>query len=296
MKRALGTHRRYFDLIGFRVLAEKQEKSLAPSEATIMLKVGDRIEHTAAFGNGPVNALDGALRKALYKFYPVLRTMKLVDYKVRALSYEGGHGHGHKGAHRVERRGPDVGDRRRLGEHHRGKLAGPRGQHRLQAASGGGEGDEKRLLNIRDATKELNILRSLDSYTKPFELLGTYRLIDDGRRPEATVSIKADHAEMHEAATGVGPVDALANVLKKSPRLHLPLHQGDQARRFLVERCTTRRRVLRRRSRFRSIFTDGKEIWSVAAISENINMAAFLALIDGFEYAILLHKENGSID
>ena len=47
----------------------------------------------------------------------------------------------------------------------------------------------KRLLNIRDATKELNILRSLDSYKRPFELLGTYRLIDDGRRPEATVSI-----------------------------------------------------------------------------------------------------------
>ena len=74
----------------------------------------------------------------------------------------------------------------------------------------------KRLLNIRDATKELNILRSLDSYKKPFQLLGAYRLIDDGHRPEATVSIKADHGEMHEAATGVGPVDALANVLKKS--------------------------------------------------------------------------------
>ncbi|MGD0232651.1 MAG: citramalate synthase [Syntrophorhabdales bacterium] len=86
MKRAIGAHRRYFDLIGFRVVAEKQVGSLAPSEATIMLKVDDRIEHTAAFGNGPVNALDGALRKALHKFYPVLRDVTLVDYKVRALS------------------------------------------------------------------------------------------------------------------------------------------------------------------------------------------------------------------
>jgi 2-isopropylmalate synthase len=92
MKRALGVHKKFFDLIGFRVLAEKQEKSLAPSEATIMLKVGDRVEHTAAFGNGPVNALDEALRKALYKFYPVLRTMTLVDYKVRALSTREGTG------------------------------------------------------------------------------------------------------------------------------------------------------------------------------------------------------------
>jgi 2-isopropylmalate synthase len=92
MKRAVGTHRRYFDLIGFRVLAEKQERSLAPSEATIMLRVDGTIEHTAAFGNGPVNALDSALRKALYKFYPILRTMTLVDYKVRALSTREGTG------------------------------------------------------------------------------------------------------------------------------------------------------------------------------------------------------------
>ena len=93
----------------------------------------------------------------------------------------------------------------------------------------------KRLLNIRDATKELNILRSLDSYKKPFQLLGTYRLIDDGHRPEATVSIKADHGEMHEAATGVGPVDALANVLKKSLASIFPCHPGDKARRLLFE-------------------------------------------------------------
>jgi len=92
MKKALGTHKRYFDLIGFRVVAERQEKSLAPSEATIMLKVDGKVEHTAAFGNGPVNALDAALRKALYKFYPALREMTLVDYKVRALSSREGTG------------------------------------------------------------------------------------------------------------------------------------------------------------------------------------------------------------
>ena len=49
------------------------------------VKVGGKVEHTAAEGNGPVNALDNALRKALEKFYPKLREVKLLDYKVRVL-------------------------------------------------------------------------------------------------------------------------------------------------------------------------------------------------------------------
>jgi 2-isopropylmalate synthase len=55
------------------------------AEATIMVKVGGRVEHTAAMGDGPVNALDNALRKALEKFYPELKETRLVDYKVRVL-------------------------------------------------------------------------------------------------------------------------------------------------------------------------------------------------------------------
>jgi len=51
-----------------------------------MVKVGRRIEHTAATGNGPVNALDNALRKALEKFYPELKKVKLKDYKVRVVN------------------------------------------------------------------------------------------------------------------------------------------------------------------------------------------------------------------
>jgi 2-isopropylmalate synthase len=90
MKHALGIHRKYFDLVGFRVIVEKKEKNDSVSEATIMVKVGDRIEHTAALGSGPVNALDNALRKALHKFYPVLQEMSLVDYKVRVLSTQDG--------------------------------------------------------------------------------------------------------------------------------------------------------------------------------------------------------------
>jgi 2-isopropylmalate synthase len=92
MKRAMGVHRKYFDLVGFRVVVEKKKKNDSVSEATIMVKVGDRVEHTAALGNGPVNALDNALRKALHKFYPELQQVSLVDYKVRVLSTKDGTG------------------------------------------------------------------------------------------------------------------------------------------------------------------------------------------------------------
>jgi 2-isopropylmalate synthase len=87
MKKALGLHRRFFDLIGFRVIIEKRKEGETPlNEATIMLRVSGHIEHTAATGNGPVNALDNALRKALVRFYPPLNDVELLDYKVRVLS------------------------------------------------------------------------------------------------------------------------------------------------------------------------------------------------------------------
>jgi 2-isopropylmalate synthase len=87
MRKALGLHKRFFDLIGFRVIVEKRSMKEEPlSEATIMVRVGGHIEHTAATGNGPVNAIDNALRKALEKFYPELKEVKLQDYKVRVLT------------------------------------------------------------------------------------------------------------------------------------------------------------------------------------------------------------------
>jgi 2-isopropylmalate synthase len=79
--------------MGFRVIVEKKtEEETLLSEATIMVRVGDRVEHTAAVGNGPVNALDHAIRKALEKFYPELKQVKLLDYKVRILSTKDGTG------------------------------------------------------------------------------------------------------------------------------------------------------------------------------------------------------------
>ncbi len=86
INKAMGRSKRYFELIGFRVIDQKlTETRETVSEATIMVKVGGHIEHTAALGQGPVNALDNALRKALEKFYPDLKGMELSDYKVRVL-------------------------------------------------------------------------------------------------------------------------------------------------------------------------------------------------------------------
>ena len=87
MKKAMGAHMRSFKLKGFRVNTERRSDDADPvSEATIMIEVDGNVEHTAALGNGPVNALDRALRKALVKFYPGIQEVELLDYKVRVIS------------------------------------------------------------------------------------------------------------------------------------------------------------------------------------------------------------------
>jgi len=87
IQEALGKKKKNFNLVGFRVIDEKRKEDEAPiSEATIMVQVDGVMEHAAAMGNGPVNALDQALRRALTKFYPSLKQVELLDYKVRVLS------------------------------------------------------------------------------------------------------------------------------------------------------------------------------------------------------------------
>ncbi len=86
MKKALGKKLKSFKLLGFRVMDEKKKEKEPPySEATVMIEMDGQVEHTAAEGAGPVNALDNALRKALEKFFPQLSTVRLLDYKVRVL-------------------------------------------------------------------------------------------------------------------------------------------------------------------------------------------------------------------
>lgn len=81
-KRFLSTVPNFFDLISFRVLDEREKNS----EATIKVRIGNKITMSVAEGNGPVNALDKALRKSLVRKYPSLKNVKLTDYKVRILT------------------------------------------------------------------------------------------------------------------------------------------------------------------------------------------------------------------
>lgn len=90
--KALHSYRSLFELEGFRVIVEKHRQGEVVSEATIKVKVGKHRVHTAAEGNGPVNALDNALRKALEEIYPEINNIKLVDYKVRVLDGQDGTG------------------------------------------------------------------------------------------------------------------------------------------------------------------------------------------------------------
>lgn len=85
--------REFFRLLKYHVTELRCEGDEAPnSEATVMVEVEGVVEHTAASGQGPVNALDNALRKALIQFYPRLSEMRLLDFKVRVLSAEDGNG------------------------------------------------------------------------------------------------------------------------------------------------------------------------------------------------------------
>lgn len=82
----------FFRLEGFRVIMERNSNGESRSEATIKVRVNDQVELSAAEGNGPVNALDAALRRALCEFYPEISDVHLQDYKVRVLNEKDGTG------------------------------------------------------------------------------------------------------------------------------------------------------------------------------------------------------------
>jgi 2-isopropylmalate synthase len=93
-RRTLGTVPEYFKLTSFRVITERRYNArgalITLSEATVKIDIMGRHMMTVAEGNGPVNALDGALREALMPVYPQLKDLRLVDYKVRILTPEDG--------------------------------------------------------------------------------------------------------------------------------------------------------------------------------------------------------------
>lgn len=86
LRKGLGEYEEVFSVQSVKIHMEKLRNGESITEATVKLRVQDNIVHTVAEGNGPVNALDNALRKALEQFFPAIRDMYLSDYKVRVLS------------------------------------------------------------------------------------------------------------------------------------------------------------------------------------------------------------------
>jgi 2-isopropylmalate synthase len=103
VRKVAGQYQPKFERLAYRVNVETGAKGEPITEATVKVKVGDQTMHTVSEGDGPVNALDGALRKALLPAYPRLAEMHLADYKVRPRPRR----------HRVARRRRRLGHRRR---------------------------------------------------------------------------------------------------------------------------------------------------------------------------------------
>jgi 2-isopropylmalate synthase len=81
-----GTYRKFFEVEGYHISTIKQSDGTLVTDAMVKLTVNGQREHTACDGDGPVNALDGALRKALEHHYPALQEMQLTDYMVRVIN------------------------------------------------------------------------------------------------------------------------------------------------------------------------------------------------------------------
>src|SRR5438445_4766733 len=86
VRKAAGLYRPKFERLAYRVNVETDAQGHPITEATVKVRVGDATMHTVSEGDGPVNALDGALRKALQPVYPLLATLHLADYKVRVVN------------------------------------------------------------------------------------------------------------------------------------------------------------------------------------------------------------------
>jgi 2-isopropylmalate synthase len=86
VKKAAGLYKPWFERVAYRVNIEAGPDGTPLTEATVKVNVAGKTEHTVSEGDGPVNALDAALRKALLEFFPRLAEMQLVDFKVRVVN------------------------------------------------------------------------------------------------------------------------------------------------------------------------------------------------------------------
>ena len=90
IKKEMGTYKKSFSLVKYHIDVERNPDGRIITEASVKLKVDGKTEHVVSEGDGPVNALDGALRKALEPFYPGIKDMTLIDYKVRMVNARAG--------------------------------------------------------------------------------------------------------------------------------------------------------------------------------------------------------------
>ena len=90
VKKVMGTYKPAFELIKYHTTVERTVAGEMVTEATVKLNVGGKIEHVVGEGDGPVNALDAALRKSLENFYPSIKDVHLFDYKVRVVNARAG--------------------------------------------------------------------------------------------------------------------------------------------------------------------------------------------------------------
>jgi 2-isopropylmalate synthase len=86
LRKEIGRHRTFFELEHYRVVVLKMDSKEPIAEATVKLLVSDQVEHTVAEGDGPIAALDQALRQALSRHYPAISDVHLTDYKVRVIN------------------------------------------------------------------------------------------------------------------------------------------------------------------------------------------------------------------
>ena len=90
IRKAMGTFKNSFELDKYHIDTERNDTGRIITEATVKLRVDNVTEHVVSEGDGPINALDGALRKALLSFYPNINDMHLIDYKVRVVNERAG--------------------------------------------------------------------------------------------------------------------------------------------------------------------------------------------------------------
>ena len=86
VRREINRHRAFFSLDHYRIIVQRAGGGAAVSEATLKVRIGDAVEHRVAEGDGPINALDGALRRALIHHLPDIGLLHLTDYKVRVIN------------------------------------------------------------------------------------------------------------------------------------------------------------------------------------------------------------------